>query len=124
MGRDRDTRYGCIIFEDVFDRLDKTFDDEQLGRILRAAYNYGFNGVIPELTEPVEVYACSELQGIFDRNRESYDKQTIDGKVASAKRYAHSVDDLKDRLNEIDGLLEHQKAQIVIDWKKKHPDAR
>ena len=120
----RETKYGCIIFEDVFDRLDKTFDDEQLGRILRAAYNYGFNGVVPELTEPVEIYACSELQSIFDRNRESYDKQTTEGKVAAAKRYAKTADSLKERLNEIDGLTEYQKFEILRDWKDKHSDSK
>lgn len=118
----RDKKYGCILFEDVFNRLDKTFTDEQLGRILRSAYNYGFYGVIPELTDPVEAYACSELQGVFDRNRESYEKPILDGKINAAKRYAKTADQLKERLKDIDGLTEHEKFEILRDWKNKNAD--
>lgn len=113
-------KYGCIIYEDVFDRLDSTFTDEELGRILRAAYTYGFHGVIPDLQSPIEKYACAELQSLFDRNKEGYDKQTRDGQIAAAKRYAKTEDDLKDRLEDIEGLTNYEKMELVRDWRSKH----
>ena len=116
--------YGCIIFEDVFERLDKFLNDEQLGKVMRSALNYGFNGVLPEAFEnPIEEYAFSELKSAFDRNKESYDEQSINGKIGSAIKYAKTLDELHERLESIDGLANFEKAEAVKKWKEKHKES-
>lgn len=113
-------KFGCIIYEDVFDRMDKTFNDEQLGRILRSALNYGFHAVIPELESPFEQYACSELQSIFDRNRESYVDASKSGSIGSAIRHAKTIDELDDRLASIDGITNFQIHEARKKWQEQH----
>lgn len=119
-----DKKFGCIIFEDAFNRLDKFLDDEQFGRVMRSALNYGFNGELPKpFDSPIEEFAFDELKTTFDRNKESYDDASVNGLIGSAMRYAKSVDDLKDRLENIEGLANYEKADIVKKWKDKHKDS-
>lgn len=118
----KDKKYGCLIFEDVFDRLNDTFDNESFGRVLRAALNYGFNGVKPKLENPLERYACSELTSVFDRNRESYTDSSINGLIGSAMRYAVDLDDFKQRIKQIEGLTSHDQFEQVAKFRNKYPD--
>ena len=112
-------KFGCIMYEDVFTRLDEHFDDNALGRILRAAYRYGFWSELPNLSDGTEDYACSELMGVFDRNRDSYDKQSKDGQISAAIRYAKTEDDLIERLHGIEGIVNHEIFEAKQKWKDK-----
>lgn len=115
-----ENKFGCIVYEDVFNRLDKRLSDEALGRIFRAAYNYGFFGEIPQLTDPTEDYACADLMSVFDRNREAYEKQTRDGQISAAIKYAKTLEDLDERLTGIDGLTSHDIFEIRNRWKSRN----
>ena len=119
-----DKKFGCIIFEDVFERLDKFLNDEQFGKVMRSALDYGFNGVLPEAFEnPIEEYAFSELKSAFDRNKESYDEASVNGKIGSAIKYSKTLEELKERLEAIDGLVPFEKAEAVKKWKAKHKES-
>lgn len=113
-------KFACMIYQDVFERMSKTFDDETLGRVLRAAFDYGFTGKEPELESPVENYACGELTSTFDRNRDSYNKRSRDGQIATAIQYSASKDDLLERLAAIDPEMKpFEQNEIYQKWKKK-----
>lgn len=117
----KEDRWGCIIFEDQFRRLDKTFSDDAFGRIMRAALNFGFYGKDKEeeLKDPTEAFAAGWLQDSFKRNRESYEEQTVNGSIGAAMKYARDVEDLRERLTSI-GLPNSEAAMYVIKWKKEH----
>ena len=118
----KDKKYGCLIFEDVFERLNKTFDDESLGRVLRSALDYGFNGVVPELENPLEKYACSELTSTFDRNRESYNDSSTNGKIGNAMRYAVDLEDFKEKIKQIEGLTSHDQYEQIAKFRERYPN--
>lgn len=113
-------KFACYIYEDQFDRLSRTFNDESFGRIMRAAFEFGFNGVVPELESPIELYACGELMDSFKRNRESYDGKSIDGQINAAIRHAKNEEDLKRRLEGIEGLTSHQQFEAVKRYRDKN----
>lgn len=115
-----ESKFGCIVYEDVFSRLDKRFDDQALGRIMRAAFTYGFFGVMPELKDPTEDYACADLMSVFDRNREAYDNRSRDGKINAAIKHAKSIEDLDERLSGIDGITNHDLFEIHRRYKDLH----
>lgn len=114
-------KFACMIYPDVFDRLDTFFkSNESFGRILRAAMNYGFKDIPPALDDPTEQYACSELTSIFDRNRDSYNKRSRDGQIATAIQYATDAEDLTGRLKAIDeNITNYEISQITQKWKKR-----
>lgn len=119
-----DKKFGCIVFEDAFNRLDKFLDDEQFGRVMRSALNYGFTGELPgEFVSPIEEFAFDELKTTFDRNKESYDDASMNGLIGSAMHHAKTVDNLKDRLENIEGLTNYEKADIIKKWKARHKDS-
>lgn len=101
--RQEDSKFACMIYSDTFERLSKAFNDESLGRVLRAALNFGFAGELPELSSPVEDYACGELIDAFRRNRESYDRKVMEGKINAHIKWAKSQEDLRERLSGIEG---------------------
>jgi len=111
--KDRNT-FACMIYSDTFERLSKTFDDESLGRVLRAALNFGFTGELPELSSPVEDYACGELIDTFKRNKDSYNQQSIEGSINAHIQWAKSEADLKDRLSGIEGITPHEIHEAVM----------
>lgn len=118
----KDKKYGCLIFEDVFARLNETFSDESFGRVLKAALDYGFNGVVPELENPLERYACSELTSSFDRNRESYEDSSKNGQIGNAMRYSKDIDDFKHRIKQIDSLTSHDQFELLQKFKERYPE--
>lgn len=111
-------RFACMIYEDIFKRLDRTFDDESLGRVLRAAINYGFTGEEPKLSSPVEEYACGELTDSFDRNKESYDQKSINGSINANILWAKNEEDLKNRLSGIENITQIEIHEAVRRFKK------
>lgn len=110
--KDRNT-FACMIYNDTFERLSKTFDDESLGRVLRAAFNFGFTGEVPELESPVESYACGELIDTFKRNKESYNQQSIEGSINAHIQWAKTEADLKQRLAGIEGITSHDQYEAI-----------
>jgi len=111
--------FACMIYADTFERLSSTFDDESLGRVLRAALNFGFTGEAPELEIPVEIYACGELVDTFKRNRESYNQQIIEGKINAHIGHAKSEQDLRNRLAGIEGITNFEIAQALKRYRAK-----
>ena len=119
----KEDRWGCIIYEDQFLRLDKTFSDDAFGRIMKAALRFGFSGAdrekAEELEDPTEAFAAGMLQDSFKRNRESYEDQSANGSIGAAMKYARTVEDLRERLSSL-GLESIETARYVNKWKKDH----
>lgn len=112
-------KFACYLYQDQFERLNETFDDATLGRILRAAFTFGFTGELVELSEPIEKYACRELTDSFARNRESYEQKSVDGSINAAIKYAKNEEDLKNRLAGIEGITSFQQFEAVKRFREK-----
>lgn len=115
-------KYGCLIFEDQFERLDKVFSDAALGRVIRTALRTAYYGEINELEDGMEWYACDELITSFERNKNILVQSSLDGQVGNAMRYAKNLSNFKDRLEGIDGLTNHEKAQWIAKYKESNPN--
>ena len=105
--------FANMIYEDTFQRLDRAFDDESFGRVLKAALKYSFTKEEPRLESDIERYACEELICAFERNKASYDQKIIDGKINAAIRWAADETDLERRLNEIEGITQEDIAKAA-----------
>ena len=114
--KDKNT-FACMIYNDTFERLSKTFNDDSLGRVLRAAFNYGFTGELPELEDPTESYACGELIDTFKRNKESYNQQSIEGSINASIQWAKTEADLRQRLAGIEGITSHEEFEAIKRWR-------
>lgn len=115
-------KYGCMIFEDQFERLDRVFDDSALGRVIRSAFRKTYYGEENTLEDGKEWYACDELTTSFERNKTILDQSSIDGKVGNAMRYAKTLNGFKERLDGIEGLTNYEKSQWIAKFRESYPN--
>ena len=110
-------KFGCMIFEDQFERLDRVFDDSALGRVIRAAFRKIYYGEENALEDGKEWYACDELTTSFERNKTILDQSSIDGKIGNAIKYAKNEEDFKQRISGIEGLTSHDQYELLLKFR-------
>ena len=94
-----------VLYRDRIVPLLDVYDDDALGRIIRAYLNYALDGEIIELKNKHENADLKQLRGMHDIITYGHKKKQVTQIINSALRYAESSEDMKRRL-ELKGLDE------------------
>ena len=62
-----------VLYHD-FSNIFSLLTDEELGRLIRAIFDYAMNGLLPEKLGEKEMVAFTMVRDTLDRDREKYEK--------------------------------------------------
>lgn len=113
---------GFLVFFDKVEGLVNHLDDERLGKVFRAMYEYSRNGQEPNELDDASAIIWPILRTMLDNDRESYNQKCDQGAYAASCRVAEAKNEPKpdreqffaarraDRMPEIPVRTETQKA--------------
>lgn len=71
MGKNREGPQGCLLYTQSLKML-SYLNDDQAGRVIKAAVGYFLTGELPELEDQAERMVCESLRDNVDRSLERY----------------------------------------------------